>query len=202
VRISEKIHKSGYFWLPSKPKEKLPGTLSISESGEAELEILGVFGDPVVALSDESEVERINGLIEGGRFITLDKCFYKRKSISFGGISKSTFYVHFVFIGVLYQDRDELLYSSFTFSVEGLDEWLSITGINVEHDLEAQKTSIVFKPPKEISMNLTEDIDLLFIFGGTTPYFGNITEAKVTQKAYISLRSKESLPDNVQDIVH
>ena len=33
MRIKEELKRSGYFWLPSEPDEKLPGTLSISDGG-------------------------------------------------------------------------------------------------------------------------------------------------------------------------
>ncbi len=54
--------------------------------------------------------------------------------------------VNFVFVGVQYKDDDEITFSSFRFSVEGLDEWLSISRIKVEHDLEAKSASIKFQP--------------------------------------------------------
>lgn len=193
MRLFEQFEKAGYFWLPANPKEKLPGKLNISASGEAELEILGIFGGQDKAFDYESNIKRINGLIEGGKLVTLDKCFYKNKSYSFGGISKSVVHVNFVFVGVQYEDDEEITFSSFKFSVEGLDEWLSISGIKVEHDWETKSASINFQPPAEIPLKLTEDIDLSFTFGWTIPSFGNIIEARITQKAYIKLESKKLL---------
>jgi hypothetical protein len=43
MRLFENYEKAGYFWVPSTLEEKLPGTIRISDSGEAELEILGIF---------------------------------------------------------------------------------------------------------------------------------------------------------------
>lgn len=199
MRLSEKSEKSGYFWLPIKQEEKLPGTLRISESGEAELEILGVFGDQGKILNEEAKIERINGAIEDGKLVTLDNCFYKRRNISFGGISKSIVYVNFVFIGVQYKDEEKVRFSSFRFSVEGLDEWLSVSGIKAEYDWESKSVSINFNPSDEISIKLTENIDLLFTFGWTLPSFGSVAEARITQKAYIKLVSKKLLP--LQDFI-
>ncbi len=194
MRLSERFEKAGYFWLPSAPDEKLPGTVRISDSGEAELEILGIFGGQIKAFDYESKIERINGVIEGGKLVTLDKCFYKNKSFSSGGISKSLVHVNFVFVGVQYEDDEDIAFSSFKVAVEGLDEWLSISGIKVEHDFEAKSASINFKPPDEIPIKLTEDIDLIFTFAWTYPSLGNVTEAKISQKAYIKLISKKLLP--------
>lgn len=199
MRVYKKFEKSGYFWLPIKPDEKLPGTLKISESAEAELEIIGVFGDQIGSFNDKPQIERINGLIEGGKLVTLDECFYKKRSINLGGISKSIVHVNFVFVGVQYEDKEEIKFSSFKFSVEGLDEWLSISGIKVEYDWETKSASINFQPPEEIPIKLTEDIDLSFTFGWTLPFFDNVTEVKITQKAYIKLVSKKLLP--LQDFI-
>ena len=194
MRLCEKFEKAGYFWLPSTPDEKLPGTIRIIDSGKTELEILGIFGGQMKAFDLESDIKRINGIIEGGKFVTLDKCFYKNKSFSSGEISKSLVHVNFVFIDVHYDDEEDINFSSFKIAVEGLDEWLSISGIKVENDFEAKRASINFNPPDEIQIKLTDDIDLIFTFAWTYPSLGNVTEAKISQKAYIKLISKKLLP--------
>jgi hypothetical protein len=43
VRIKKDFKKSGYFWLPSAPDKKFPGTLSISDGGIIDLEIIELF---------------------------------------------------------------------------------------------------------------------------------------------------------------
>ena len=40
MRIKEDFKKSGYFWLPFAPDKKLPGTLSISDGGIIDLEVV------------------------------------------------------------------------------------------------------------------------------------------------------------------
>ena len=34
LRIKEEFKKSGYFWLPSNPENKIPGTLTIKDGGK------------------------------------------------------------------------------------------------------------------------------------------------------------------------
>ena len=166
MRIAESFEKHGYWWLPSKPEPKLPGILKISESADAELEILGVFGDK---FSYDANIPRIVGIIEDGKLVTLDNCFYKNRNIRFGGISKSVVYAHLVLVGAQFEDDEAIEFSSFMFSVEGLDEWLSITGIKVKHDWEAKSATINFKPPEVIRIKLPKDINLSFRFGWTIP---------------------------------
>jgi ApeA N-terminal domain 1 len=40
MRIKEEFKKSGYFWLPSTPGRRVPGTLYISDGGAIELELI------------------------------------------------------------------------------------------------------------------------------------------------------------------
>ena len=47
MRIKEEIKRSGYFWLPSASEKKLPGTLTISDGGKIELEVVGLFDETV-----------------------------------------------------------------------------------------------------------------------------------------------------------
>ena len=40
MRIKEEFKRSGDFWLPSEPDRKVHGTLSISDGGTIELELM------------------------------------------------------------------------------------------------------------------------------------------------------------------
>ena len=94
METTEKFKKLGYFWLPSTPDKKVPGTLSISDEGIVKLEAIGEFVDDRIATlfdalrkrpnsTEEIEyTERIVGYIEhdseyiknDGR-VTLDDCY-------------------------------------------------------------------------------------------------------------------------------
>ena len=39
MRIKEEFKRAGVFWLPSTPERQVPGTLSISDGGNVELEL-------------------------------------------------------------------------------------------------------------------------------------------------------------------
>ena len=195
MRLSEPIEKSGYFWLPANPDNRLPGVLLVSDTGETNVEVIGIFGDPIAAMNDSSiELGRIVGVIENGDFVTLDHCFYRKRNISFGGISKSIIHAHFLLFGVQYGASEPVTFSRFRFSFEGLDEWLSVSGLRVEHNWSERSASIHFIPPKEIAIQLPDGIGLKFTFGWTLPGAPIITEAKITQKAYITLTSESLRP--------
>ena len=73
VKIEREIKRLGYFWAPDNPTEKLPGTLSISDGGVIELEIVTPFVDKREELKN---LTRIVGEIHAEGFVTLDDCYY------------------------------------------------------------------------------------------------------------------------------
>ena len=92
MRLDEEFKKSGYFWLPSNPEKRIPGTLFIKDGGNIELEVVGLFDESIDginrAMNGSDVLERVVGHIEKDGLVTLDDCFYKNRNISFGGISK------------------------------------------------------------------------------------------------------------------
>lgn len=194
MRITEQHIKSGYFWLPSQPENKIPGTLKISDGGEIDLEIIGNFDNSLESFNDDITIQRIVGFVEKDGYVTLDDCFYRNKNISFGCISKSLVHVNTVLYGAHYGENEELTFSTFRFAVEGLDKWLNICGIKVDYDFANKTATINYKSPPEESFTLSNGLKLTITFGWTLPGLPVVTEAKITQKAYIKLSSEETRP--------
>lgn len=198
MRIKDEFRKSGYFWLPFAPERKIPGTLMISDGGKITLEAIGLFDESIEGLSkvinNEYELKRIIGYIEKHGFVTLEDCFYKAYNASFGGVSKASIHVHKAFVGVAYGDKEIISFNEFKFSVEGIDEWVGVSGIKIESEVESRKASIIFEPPKEISLNLSGGMNLLITFSWSLPGFPSQKEAKIIQKTYFKVTSEQKLP--------
>ncbi|MDD2776246.1 MAG: hypothetical protein PHU06_09840 [Gallionella sp.] len=197
MRLPEKITKQGYFWLPNAPDNKLPGTLFISVSGEILLEVLGSFdnfvqGIRALSLSNP-EIPRIVGSVEDFGLVTLERCFYRNKSLFSSTISKSKIIALFAFSSVGYEDKEAISFSRCVFSIEGLDEWLGISGIKVALGTDPKNVVIYFSPPEKIAFQLPDDITMEFTFSSAIPA-PKVTEAKITQKASISLVSEKLRP--------
>ena len=208
MRLPEPIEKRGFFWLPADPDDRLPGILRISDSGEVKLEVSGVFGDPSFVFQDmglgssppangeRPNLERIVGKVEKDGPVTLDVCFRQDGTLNFsGGLSSSIYHARFAFIGGDYEIGEELAFSELSLSLEGLDEWLSISGIRVEWDLEHNSGSIDCHTPEAISLRISDEIELAFSFGLAPPSFSALTtKAAVSQTSYISLKLKGPQP--------
>lgn len=191
MRIEEEYKKTGYFWLPGKEEKKIPGMLSIDDGGKIELEIVGHFSDDADLLSDNDDLSRIIGHVEKDGLVTLESCFYINKNISFGGISKSKIRVHKVLSGAAWDKDEAVTFNTLSFKVDCLDEWIGISGINVDSDWGSKTATISYSPPEKIVFSLDNGMKLEICFAYTFPGFPNITEAKITQRAYFRLDSEE-----------
>lgn len=194
MRLEEPYVKTGYFWLPEKKDRKIPGTLTISDGGDIELEVVGLFDDSIESLNGEDDLSRIIGHIEKYGLVTLDNCFYTKKNISFGGISKSKVCVNRVLSGVAYEKDEPVTFNSLSFSVDCFDEWVGISGIKVDRDWENKTATITYEPPLDIACCLDNGMQLEICFAYTLPGSPNTTEAKITQRAYFKLTSEKIRP--------
>lgn len=198
MRLKEDVEKRGYFWLSSAPERKIPGTLIVSDGGNICVEVLGLFDDSVnglnKVLSGKLTMERIIGEVETYGLVTLENCFYKKTNISLGGISKSLVHVNRVLLGVAYKENEPVLFNEFRFSVEGIDEWVGISGINVSNNYEAKSSIIAYQPPQDIVIDLNNGMQLKIGFTWSLPGFPVQREAKITQKIFFELISMNEIP--------
>lgn len=194
MRIKEQVKKSGYFWLPSVPEKQIAGTITITDGGNIELKLVELLDESINSINNSNDwtFARIIGSVEELGYVTLEDCFYKKKTHSFGGQTTSIICVNKAFIGVQYGEKEEILLNSFRFSVEGIDEWVGISGINFTR--EDSTTFITYASPKQILLKLSNDINLIIMFLYTLPGFSSIKEAKITQKIYFKLVSEQDIP--------
>ena len=196
MRVVDEYVKTGYFWLPGREDNKIPGILTIKGGGYIELEIVGLFDDRSKSFNDDFAIKRIIGHVEKDGLVTLDNCIYTTKSHSFGMISKSKLVVNQVFSGVAYGENELVTFNTFSFSVDCLDEWIRVSGIKVNHDDENNTATISYNPQESITYYLDNGMKLEICFGYTLPCSPTTTEAKITQRVYFKLTSKVLSPLN------
>jgi hypothetical protein len=197
MRVKEEFKKSGYFWLPSTPENKVLGTVSISDGGDIEVELVGdIEGERVFPIF---KFERIIGYLENGGAVTLENCRCRNKTQSLcSGFSRALLHVDTVLIGNAYGENEIVSFNEFQFSVEGIDEWIGISGINVDYQFgEGQTSTIAYMPPTEINFNLNDGMKLGITFSWTLPAFHSLKEATISQKTYLklTLETEHSLDD-------
>ncbi len=137
--------------------------------------------------------KRIVGVAKVGP-VTLDDCSERTCNTRLGGgLSTSVLDANRLFVGVGYGRDSEIAFSELRFSIRGLDEWLRISGLQVIHH-ENKNVSVHFALPEPISLKISDEISLEFDFNAHLPTGFNIKEARVAQRAYISLTSRTEKP--------
>ena len=200
MKIKEEFKKTGNFWLPQS-HEPVSGVLSISNERGIELETAkSLVHDPASLISpfiNLDNVFQVIGHIQEDGFVILDGCQISTSglNINLGQIQTSqTILVNRVFTGFPQPQNEIPLFNTFKFSIEGIDEWLWIHGINEKYNHEERAITISCKQPESIPFNLTNGmgLEITFDIGNTTsrgPW-----ERGVSQKAYFKLVS-----DNAQE---
>lgn len=194
MRIKEEIKRAGAFWLPSSPQRQISGTLSISDGGNIELELAQPLVNGIGAFKLDS-LNRILGRVEKIGPVTLDNCFriaYERSIIDGVLMGPEVIRADKVFVGFRYEENVIPRFNAVSFSVEGIDEWIGISGIKVDRHSEKRAITISYDKPKDVPLNLENDIQLLVTFGSKFPGYPITKSAEVSQKTYFRLVSREA----------
>ena len=208
MRLTEPIETTGEFWLPEDPDTRLSGILRISETGEITAEFAGMFGESFAMLKGRNEdwpslVEgeeptqgRIVGIVARGGPVTLDGCIWTNRNFQWpSGLSRSTVYASHAFIGVWYEQAEEVFFSDFSLGVEGLDTWLGVSGISLEGGIGNSEGVIRFDKPEEIPIALDNGTEFKFAFSINILRLARpMTEIEVKQTAHVSVKVKQPQP--------
>ena len=206
MKTNKTIEGTGYFWFPGETDKRLPGILRILPTGSAELRLTDLkmfqlpptgelrLGEPLLN-PGQTNYPVIVGIVDIGKtkLVTLKDCIRTNWSEPFtSGIVTLTIIARYIFLGDEHND-DRENYSKLQFSLTGLDDWLGVSGIETtikRGEKKLHSATIKFTPPDERTYSLPDGFEFEFNFGYTIPGF-RISEAKISQKAYISLKSKE-----------
>ncbi len=202
MKIKEEIKKTGIFWFPPFPNE-VPGVLSISNDTGIVLEVAQpVSPENIAAIASQfnpnsEPLDRVLGHIQEYGFVVLDGCQSKTDSLNLNlGVLQTSrvIWADRVFTGFPQPQNEIPPFNTFKFSVEGIDEWVGLSGINVIGGLynhELLTTTILSKPPETISFNLINGMRLEIMFDMGWISSQSPIERGVTQKTYFKLVSED-----------
>lgn len=179
MRIKETYKKFGFFWLSTKPENKLPGLLCIKDGGYIELEIFNYT--QAQDNYTNKQFYQIIGIIEGEGAITLKNCRYFAHRYK-NGINRYIFSIKKAFIGYQYKENEQNTFKDFYFSVEGLHQWIP-RGEMIKKERKEQ-----LEPIYQIN-----NYKLSFYFLPETHLEDNITclKEQITRKAYCRITAEK-----------
>ena len=201
MRVEEPIVANGMFWFPGDPDRREPGTLRISENGEATLEMMD---SRLYGLRGIDGPIRILGRTNQGK-VTLDTRGNGR------GLPQSRFVARFVYWGAHYEETEDASFSRVEISVEHFNEWLHTQSLNTigfsenggiqstsyssgmsYGKLENEGLSAAYVPRQDISIYLHNGIEmrLCSFYRATQSAF----ESNITVTSHISFESRTERP--------
>ena len=195
MKIKEEIKTSGEFWLPTIPDRKVSGTLSISAEGGIELEILQPLEPNIEAIFSRNMdgFNRVVGHVREYGRVTVDGCRYKTRSRSINQDilqEHSVLWANQVFTGVAYPENEIPRFNTFTFSIEGIDEWVAMDVIISNYEPKEQIRVVAYKPMQSLLFNLVNSMQLEIVCSVVHNSSLSPREEKITQETYFKLVSK------------
>src|SRR5437773_3680392 len=133
--MSEEIRVKGTWWSPEQPGQRLPGELTYSSTGGAELDLFGHFFET----SDDSALRRpftVFGTTVRGRPVTLFDCRTRNLTTHLPGGRSAQIRSNFGVVGGHFATRQEMRFCRVTARFTDLAEWAARTGIRVQRDLQ------------------------------------------------------------------
>jgi len=201
----EEFEYKGNWWLPDEPEKQTPGTLRFNPREGAVLDLIGSFKDITIEsmfkmLSSQIIMlspQIILGTSSNGKDITLYKCLETKLTPSFPGIPLSSFYAHVVFVGTHFQRPEDIKFKKVYIHYLHLDEWVDLSGFNIEIPPSPSKDEIIikYKLPIPVEVSLKDDYRMRIAFGFEGPTLSAVQkEAGVKQETYIKIEASEEKP--------
>jgi hypothetical protein len=130
----EAIECTGLWWLPGKQNEQVAGTLTISESGNLHLSLIGTLGPNIPSRSKSFQI--ILGSVDkspGGNSVTLVWCMLTGAMFgSFAG-EREQYHATRGYFGAHLLDEGAFSFKFASIRVGGLTEWAhAFSGLSVE----------------------------------------------------------------------
>jgi len=185
----EQFKYKGIWWLPDKDEETIAGTLSFDPNEGTVLDLMGSFQK----IGDANRIfdpEIILGSVSGGKDVTLYECFRTKSTVNSGGLSTSSFNIDEAFIGVHFKEKEDIRFRKLSINYSYLDEWVNISGFDLQHFFNKKEVVIKYKQPESIRANIGENYKISIDIRAT----GRISsimqkEASIKERTYITVEA-------------
>ena len=201
----------GYFWLPGDEDQsrQVPGMLAVSEAGRVTLETFGYYSDNPLSLAHgslgltDSKLAHIFGYTTKRGAITLVGAVvihFRMSTMTRGAAFNCTSFVVDNLLTGGFFNKDEPFFDRLACKIEGLHEWLGVSGFTTER--ESNSTSITYQRPPPLPFQISDDIEGEFGLEHSISFHApagiKIPEARYS--AYIKL-STSTTPWTTEDVL-
>jgi hypothetical protein len=151
LKMLKKKKVTGYWFLPTKPDEKVSGTLYFDPKQEITLDLIGAFEKRRNFFLEKDEtryVPVIYGLDSDGQKVVLIYCYRRKYSFHYRtDVSVSSFLVKSVICGDSFFNPEEAVFSQIRFSINYLNQWIggNVIQSSISCDNNGSLTSFEFR---------------------------------------------------------
>jgi hypothetical protein len=187
--MTNSIETKGYFFLPEKPDNELPGTLTFKPKEGIHLDLFGHFDTYKNTGSKEENI--LLGFTANGKKVTLLNCYETSRSMNVPGFAQSKFSAIYLFIGEHYHSPDKISFDSCSIEYADLNSWLDISGFDKPiYNEENREINIRYKQPEKLHFSLKESwqAEIDFSFFRPHDYFTPSSKATIEQRPNITIK--------------
>lgn len=184
----------GKWWLPGRPQNEIMGMLKFTPWKGAILKLNGSLKD-TKSIFEPFEPEIILGVSSTGKNITLYKCLETKSDFSSPGYPTSSIHANIVFVGSHFPNSQDIHFGSMYVRYSYLDEWVNISGFDIESFPQEKRAVIRYKLPEPRTAVVGNDLKVSINFLTTiSPREFVQTEASIKQSTQIEIETAEEKP--------
>ncbi len=194
--MTSELNFKGFWWTPDQPTNKFPGDLEVDQSGTLVLTILvnQNYADYFINESSKSKkIQIINGYARDQitkkdlAFSLFDNSIY---SSHVSGLAEFKIQSRFAVTTKFFKTINEFKLGSAFIELKLLDEWVSVSGINIKHKATRKfKFTVDYSQPRPITLLKRKEYHLYLWFYAKT----NSTpkDFKIEQRPRINIDFKK-----------
>ena len=197
--MEEEVRFTGWWWLPEKPNEKLPGTLEITSDKKIVLTTTGIFKSAEAKLRDlnyHRPIDLINGYAKGHQ-TKKDKSFTLISNHIDGywrsGLIEVKWATEYLVTNKHFKFKKEIRANSVFLKFQFLDEWVDQYGFEIESNPDPKiiETTIKYKQPEPITLLDGDKFKIYLFFRASAPLFSiRKVKASITQSVFFNIEFK------------
>jgi hypothetical protein len=189
--MSEEIIFKGKWWIPSKSRKKIAGTLTIRQNGIGSLELLGLLDRESEGGVLKQDLDIIIGISTSGSKITLHNCRICNTCTGRTGLFSQTFEVDTIFIDMHAKSIERTKFKILRVYFQHLDQLITNSSVHSTINQKNGKQTVKISNPKPVSLYTSVDFDIkIHPSNSFISSHGASKKIEIEEISFISIESK------------
>ena len=160
--FNDEFYLDGSWFVPDVEEKKINGSLKYIPHQKIILKLIGSF-----STIQPHFIKYIYGYVENGSKVTLINCSLRRQQYT--GVGVCEWEVEYIISGNYFND-ESLVFDKFSLEIDGLSEWLDISGFTILSEFSQDEIILRHQKPKPIRFNISKEVKCELKFSTRYPY--------------------------------